>query len=127
MKLTYLGTAAAEGFPAMFCNCEYCKRARESGERRNYRTRSQALINDDLLIDLPADTMAHFHQNNIRGDKIKYIMENKTEDLDMEMFIHGAVCVGYSGRCILSNYLLGRAANHGDCAQPCRWEYKLAQ
>ena len=52
-------------------------------------------------------------------------MENKPEDLEMEMFIHGAVCVGYSGRCILSNYLLGRAANHGDCAQPCRWSYNL--
>lgn len=58
-------------------------------------------------------------------DKIKYIMENKPEDLEMEMFIHGAVCVGYSGRCILSNYLVGRASNQGDCAQPCRWNYNV--
>ncbi|MBP3284172.1 MAG: U32 family peptidase [Clostridia bacterium] len=58
-------------------------------------------------------------------DKIKYIMENKPEDLEMEMFIHGAVCVGYSGRCILSNYLTGRASNQGDCAQPCRWNYNV--
>ncbi|MBQ7668551.1 MAG: U32 family peptidase [Clostridia bacterium] len=58
-------------------------------------------------------------------DKIKYIMENKDKDLEIEMFIHGAVCVGYSGRCILSNYLTGRAANHGDCAQACRWNYNV--
>lgn len=58
-------------------------------------------------------------------EKIKYIMENKPDDLELEMFIHGAVCVGYSGRCILSNYLTGRASNQGDCAQPCRWNYNV--
>lgn len=58
-------------------------------------------------------------------DKIKYMMENKSPDLELEMFIHGAVCVGYSGRCILSNYLIGRASNQGDCAQPCRWNYNV--
>lgn len=58
-------------------------------------------------------------------EKIKYMMENKPDDLELEMFIHGAVCVGYSGRCILSNYLTGRASNQGDCAQPCRWNYNV--
>lgn len=69
MKITFLGTAAAEGFPAVFCNCPHCQRARELGGK-NIRTRSQTLINDDLLIDLPADTYLHFLQNGIRGDKI---------------------------------------------------------
>ena len=73
MKLTYLGTAAAEGFPAVFCNCKFCQEARKSGDKRNIRTRSQALINDDLLIDFPADTYMHFLNNNIEGDKIKYL------------------------------------------------------
>ena len=93
MKLTYLGTAAAEGFPAVFCNCEYCQKARESKDRRNLRTRSQALINDDLLIDLPADTMAHFHQNNIRGDKIKYIIITHSHNdhfYDVNLDLHGS-------------------------------------
>ena len=58
-------------------------------------------------------------------EKIKYMVENKPEDLEFEMFIHGAVCVGYSGRCILSNYFTGRASNQGDCAQPCRWNYNV--
>ena len=73
MKLTYLGTAAAEGFPGVFCNCEYCKEARRLGGK-NIRTRSQAIINDDLLIDLPADTYSHFLSNGIEGDKIKYLL-----------------------------------------------------
>jgi phosphoribosyl 1,2-cyclic phosphate phosphodiesterase len=73
MKLTYLGTAAAEGFPAVFCNCDYCREARMY-KGKNIRTRSQSMINDDLLIDLPADTYYHFLQNGIEGDKIKYLL-----------------------------------------------------
>ena len=73
MRLTYLGTAAAEGFPAIFCNCEYCQQARRLGGK-NIRTRSQALVNDDLLIDFPADTYAHFLNNGIEGDRIKHLL-----------------------------------------------------
>ena len=73
MKLTFLGTAAAEGFPAVFCNCEYCQEARKRGGK-NIRTRSQSLINDNLLIDLPADTYLHFLQHSIRGDGIATLL-----------------------------------------------------
>ena len=58
-------------------------------------------------------------------DRIKYIMDNKPDDLEVEMFIHGAICYAYSGRCYLSKYLANRCANQGDCAQPCRWQYKI--
>ncbi len=58
MKFKYLGTAAAEGWPAMFCSCDACKRAKASAGR-NIRTRSQAIIDDRLLIDFPADTYLH--------------------------------------------------------------------
>lgn len=58
-------------------------------------------------------------------DEIKYITDNKPDDLDVEMFVHGAICYSYSGRCYLSDYMTGRSANHGDCAQPCRWAYNL--
>ena len=58
-------------------------------------------------------------------EKIEYIMKNKPEDLDVEMFIHGAICYAYSGRCYLSKYLANRCANQGDFAQPCRWEYNI--
>ena len=58
-------------------------------------------------------------------EQIKQIMKNKPKDLEIEMFIHGAVCFGYSGRCFLSEYLSGRNANLGDCAQSCRWSYNV--
>ncbi len=58
-------------------------------------------------------------------EKIKYIMDNKPKELQVEMFIHGAICFAYSGRCYLSKYLNGRCANLGDCAQSCRWQYNL--
>lgn len=58
-------------------------------------------------------------------DEIKYITDNKPNGLDIEMFVHGAICYSYSGRCYMSDYMAGRSANHGDCAQPCRWAYNL--
>ena len=73
MRVTYFGTAAAEGCPAIFCNCKYCNEARKKGGK-NIRTRSQALINDDLLLDYPADTYMHFLQNGVEGDRIKYLL-----------------------------------------------------
>lgn len=61
----------------------------------------------------------------LNKDEIKYITQNKPNGLDIEMFIHGAICYSYSGRCYMSDYMAGRSANHGDCAQPCRWAYNL--
>jgi U32 family peptidase len=58
-------------------------------------------------------------------DKIKYIMDNKPKDLEIETFIHGAICFAYSGRCYLSKYLSNRCANLGDCSQSCRWQYNI--
>lgn len=58
-------------------------------------------------------------------ERIEYIMKNKPKDLEVEMFVHGAICYAYSGRCYLSKYLAGRCANLGDCAQPCRWQYNI--
>ena len=52
-------------------------------------------------------------------------MENKPKDLEVEMFIHGAICYAYSGRCHLSDFLASRCGNLGDCAQSCRWSYNL--
>ena len=58
-------------------------------------------------------------------DQIKYIMENKPEGMEIEIFIHGAICFSYSGRCFLSDFLCGRSANYGSCAQSCRWTYDV--
>ena len=56
-------------------------------------------------------------------DEIKRIRNDIPDDLELEAFVHGAMCVSHSGRCLLSNFFVGRDANHGACAQPCRWEY----
>ena len=58
-------------------------------------------------------------------EQLKYIMENKPKDMEVEIFIHGAICFAYSGRCFLSDFLACRSANLGDCAQSCRWSYNL--
>lgn len=59
--------------------------------------------------------------------EIEAIRKNTPDDLEIECFIHGAMCVSYSGRCLLSSYMTGRDANRGDCAQPCRWSYNLME
>ena len=58
-------------------------------------------------------------------DEIKTIRDKCNPKLEIEAFVHGAMCMSFSGRCTLSNYLTGRDANRGDCAQPCRWKYYL--
>ncbi len=58
---------------------------------------------------------------------IREIRERIPEDMELEAFVHGAMCVSFSGRCLISEYLTGRNANHGECAQPCRWNYCLME
>ncbi|MBR0542241.1 MAG: U32 family peptidase [Clostridia bacterium] len=60
-------------------------------------------------------------------DDIAELRQKTPKELEIECFVHGAMCVSFSGRCLLSNYLVNRDANRGECAQPCRWEYYLMQ
>lgn len=57
----------------------------------------------------------------------KQIRENIPEEMEIESFIHGAMCISYSGRCLLSNYFTGRDSNRGACTHPCRWKYAVAE
>ncbi len=59
--------------------------------------------------------------------EIAGIRKDTPESLELEVFVHGAMCMSYSGRCMLSHYLTGRDANRGDCAQPCRWKYGVVE
>jgi len=59
--------------------------------------------------------------------EIREIREKTPDDLQLEIFIHGAMCISYSGRCLLSNYMAGRDSNKGLCAHPCRWKYYLVE
>jgi putative protease len=60
------------------------------------------------------------------GD-IREMRKSLPESLELEAFVHGAMCVAYSGRCLLSNAMTGRSGNRGECAQPCRWQYGLVE
>ena len=60
-------------------------------------------------------------------DEIREIRAKAPRELEIEAFVHGAMCVSYSGRCLLSNYMTGRDANRGACAQPCRYQYALVE
>ena len=60
-------------------------------------------------------------------EELKEIRERIPDDLEMETFIHGAMCISYSGRCLLSNYFTGRDANQGACTHPCRWKYSIVE
>lgn len=59
--------------------------------------------------------------------EVREIRENIPDDMEIESFIHGAMCISYSGRCLLSNYLTGRDANLGECTHPCRWRYYISE
>ncbi len=60
-------------------------------------------------------------------EEIKEIRKNIPDDLEIETFVHGAMCISYSGRCLLSNYMVGRDANQGACTHPCRWKYSIVE
>lgn len=60
-------------------------------------------------------------------EEIREIRAHIPDDMEIETFIHGAMCISYSGRCLLSNYLTGRDANQGACTHPCRWKYSIVE
>ena len=77
------------------------------------------------LFALGADTVVLARETPLND--IREIRANTPPELELEAFVHGAMCVSFSGRCLLSNYFTGRDANRGQCAQPCRWKYHLVE
>ena len=79
----------------------------------------------NALHDLGAERVVLARELHL--DEIAAIRAKTPASLELETFVHGAMCVSFSGRCLLSNYMTGRDANRGRCAQPCRWEYGLVE
>ena len=79
----------------------------------------------NALYDLGASTVVLARETPI--EEIRRIRAATPKELRIEAFVHGAMCVSFSGRCLLSNYMTGRDANRGQCAQPCRWKYHLVE
>ena len=77
------------------------------------------------LYDLGVDTVVLARETPL--EDIRKIRRQVPRELRLEAFVHGAMCVSFSGRCLLSNYMTGRDANRGQCAQPCRWKYHLVE
>ena len=75
--------------------------------------------------DLGAERVVLARELNL--EEIRTIREKTPKELEIETFVHGAMCVSYSGRCLLSNYMTGRDSNRGACAQPCRYQYALME
>lgn len=104
-------------------------------------TAKKRIPNMELHLSTQANTLnsrtaAFWHELGVKRivlarelslDEIKEIRRNTPDSLELEAFVHGAMCVSYSGRCLLSNYLHGRDGNRGACVQPCRWKYELRE
>ena len=84
----------------------------------NYETARQ-------LHDMGADRVVLARELSL--DEVAEIRARTPQELQLECFVHGAMCMSYSGRCLLSAYMTGRDANHGDCAQPCRWKFQFTE
>ena len=78
-----------------------------------------------VLHELGADRIVLARELSLR--EIAEIRRRTPKTLELETFVHGSMCVSYSGRCLLSNFMVGRDSNHGNCAQPCRWCYTLME
>lgn len=95
MELKYLGTAAAEGFPGIFCSCQYCTDAIAKGGR-NIRTRSQSILDDRLLIDFPPDSYSHMLKYHIRFAEIQSLLITHTHQDHLYLEDLGLRCEGFS-------------------------------
>ena len=78
-----------------------------------------------MLFDLGAKRVVLAREMTL--DEIAALRAHSPQELELEAFVHGAMCVSFSGRCLLSNYMTGRDGNGGVCAQPCRWKYHLVE
>lgn len=78
-----------------------------------------------MLFDLGAERVVSARELTL--DELADLRSGMPKEMELECFVHGAMCVSYSGRCLLSNYLTDRHSNKGECSQPCRWEYSLME
>lgn len=105
MEFVYLGTAAAEGWPALFCSCNACLQAREKGGR-NVRGRSQALVDGELLLDLPADTFSRTLEGRLDLTAVRHCLITHSHSDHLYPLIWKCVCTGSPIRqtAVLSSY-----------------------
>ena len=103
--------------------------AKKYAPKLNIHISTQANITNKYSIETYKDMGASrvVVARELSLEKIKEIHDYIQDSIELEAFIHGAMCISYSGRCLLSAYLTGRDSNRGECVQACRWEYKLLE
>ncbi len=125
--LEMLGGIGVDGIIVADLGC--MRAAQKYAPRAEIHISTQAsVLNSDAAnawYEMGADRICLARELNL--PEICEIMEKKNKNLKIETFVHGAMCMAYSGRCMISDYLAGRSSNRGNCAQPCRWTYYLME
>lgn len=102
---------------------------RENTPALNIHVSTQANVNNyysaKVFVDMGATRIVLAREMNLK--QIKAMHEKLGSSVELEAFVHGAMCISYSGRCLLSNYMTGRESNHGACVQACRWKYAIRE
>lgn len=102
---------------------------RENAPALNVHVSTQANVNNyysaKVFVDMGATRIVLAREMNLK--QIKAMHEKLGSSVELEAFVHGAMCISYSGRCLLSNYMTGRESNHGACVQACRWKYAIRE
>ena len=102
---------------------------RDHAPSLNVHVSTQANVNNyysaKVFTDMGATRIVLARELSLK--QIKALHEKLGDEIELEAFVHGAMCISYSGRCLLSNYLTGRESNHGACVQACRWKYYIRE
>ena len=125
--LKYLQEIAVDGI--IVSDVGIMKLAREVSPNLDLHISTQANVTNKYAAKFYADLGAKriVLARELSLQEIKEIREYLPKDVELECFVHGAMCISYSGRCLLSNYLTGRDSNRGACVQACRFEYSICE
>ncbi len=127
---TYIGSLRDTGVDALIVtDIGVLMQARRIAPNLEIHVSTQAGVTNYLaanaLYELGARRVVLARELDLQA--VRDIRANIPQDMDIECFVHGSMCMAFSGRCLISNYLTGRDANHGECAQPCRWRYSVVE
>ncbi len=125
--LTFLQSICVDGVIASDTGVIYY--IRQNFPKIDVHVSTQANVNNSMSAKFFADMGVKriVLARELSLEQIKNIRKNIDNNVELEAFVHGAMCISYSGRCLLSNYMTGRDSNHGECAQSCRWKYTIKE
>lgn len=128
--ISYIGDLSQTGIDALIVtDIGVLMMAKRVAPRLELHVSTQAGVTNyqaaQVLYDLGAQRVVLARELDLQA--VRDIRANIPNDMDIECFVHGSMCMAFSGRCLISNYMTGRDGNHGECAQPCRWKYHVVE